>query len=239
MTRTGDCREILPTEAESVKVVEGDCLEVLPRLDAAAFAAVITDPPYGINLKDNSQGGRYGRSRTAMQYAIVGDETQEVGLSALKWCEENKKPTVAFASPRLPWPGKWSSLLVWDKGGAVGGGGDVTRCWKQTWELIQVARLDRLRCGRDAAVLRYPVLPKLSAIHPAAKSLDLMRYLIRQVTDPGDLVLDPFAGSGTTGVAAALEGRRCLLIEKEPAYAKICRERVAKVLDPGLFAETV
>ena len=67
--------------------------------------------------------------------------------------------------------------------------------------------------------------------------MKLVRKWIRDFTDPGDLILDPFAGSGTSGIAAALEGRRCLLIEKEPAYATICRERVRKVLDKGLFAD--
>jgi site-specific DNA-methyltransferase (adenine-specific) len=231
----------LPTNDDPVTVVEGDCLEVLRALPDGCVHAVITDPPYGINLRDNSQGGRHGRRRPAGENAIVGDETTDLGITVLGWCRERNLPTVAFASPRLPWPGKWSSLLVWDKGGAVGGGGDVKRCWKQTWELIQVARTGELREGRDAAVLRYTALPKLSAVHPAAKPVDLMRYLIRQTTDPGDLILDPFAGSGTTGVAAALEGRRCLLIEKVPTYAAICRERVAKALgaDKGsLFAGT-
>ncbi len=74
--------------------------------------------------------------------------------------------------------------------------------------------------------------------HLTGKPTPLMRELIK-VVPSGGLILDPFAGSGTTGVAAALEGRRCLLIEKEPAYAAICRQRIAKVLDAGLFAEVV
>lgn len=75
--------------------------------------------------------------------------------------------------------------------------------------------------------------------HPTVKPLALMRWLVRLVTPPGGTVLDPFAGSGTTGVAAALEGRRCLLIEKDPAYAAICRERIAKVTSAGLLAEVM
>ena len=63
--------------------------------------------------------------------------------------------------------------------------------------------------------------------HPTVKSVALMRWLIRLVTKPGDVVLDPFGGSGTTGVAALLEGRRVVLIEREPQYAAIARARLA------------
>ena len=63
--------------------------------------------------------------------------------------------------------------------------------------------------------------------HPTVKSVALMRWLLRLVTKPGDVVLDPFGGSGTTGVAALLEGRRVILVEREPQYAAIARARCA------------
>ena len=61
--------------------------------------------------------------------------------------------------------------------------------------------------------------------HPTVKPVALMRWLIRLVTKPGDVVLDPFGGSGTTGVAALLEGRRVILVEREPRFAAIARAR--------------
>jgi len=62
--------------------------------------------------------------------------------------------------------------------------------------------------------------------HPTVKSIALMRWLTRLITPPGGIVLDPFAGSGTTGCAALLEGFRCVLIEREPAYVDIIAARV-------------
>lgn len=62
--------------------------------------------------------------------------------------------------------------------------------------------------------------------HPTVKPLALMRWLIRLVTKPGDIVLDPFGGSGTTGAAALLEGRRVILVERDPRYAEIARARL-------------
>lgn len=59
---------------------------------------------------------------------------------------------------------------------------------------------------------------RLGSRHPTVKPVDLMAYLVRLVTPPGGLTLDPFAGSGTTGVGAMREGMRCVLIEREEAY---------------------
>jgi len=63
--------------------------------------------------------------------------------------------------------------------------------------------------------------------HPTVKPVDLMRWLVRLVTPPGGTVLDPFAGSGTTGCACAVEGFEFVGIEREPEYADIARQRVA------------
>ena len=63
--------------------------------------------------------------------------------------------------------------------------------------------------------------------HPTVKPTDLMRYLCRLVTPPGGLVLDPFAGSGSTGRGAVLEGFRFVGIELDPEYVEIARARIA------------
>jgi site-specific DNA-methyltransferase (adenine-specific) len=62
--------------------------------------------------------------------------------------------------------------------------------------------------------------------HPTQKPISLMLELIELFTDPGDLILDPFAGSGTTGVAALRLGRRVILIEKDPSHAATARDRM-------------
>jgi site-specific DNA-methyltransferase (adenine-specific) len=68
-------------------------------------------------------------------------------------------------------------------------------------------------------------------VHPTVKPTDLMRYLCRLVTPPGGVVLDPFAGSGSTGKAAVLEGFRFLGIEREAEYVEIARARIASAED--------
>jgi site-specific DNA-methyltransferase (adenine-specific) len=71
---------------------------------------------------------------------------------------------------------------------------------------------------------------KGSGLHPTQKPVALMEYLIKTYTNPGELVLDFTAGSGTTGVAAQKTGRNYILIEKEPKYVAICEERLSQQL---------
>lgn len=70
-------------------------------------------------------------------------------------------------------------------------------------------------------------------VHPTVKPTDLMRWLVRMITPPGGIVLDPFAGSGSTGKAAALEGMRFIGVEQTPEYADIARARIAHAYDFG------
>lgn len=70
--------------------------------------------------------------------------------------------------------------------------------------------------------------------HPTVKPVELMRWLVRLVTPPDGLVLDPFAGSGTTGIAATVENKRCVMVERDPDYADIAVRRLSKPLEPTL-----
>ena len=73
--------------------------------------------------------------------------------------------------------------------------------------------------------------------HPTVKPLDLMRWLVRLVTPPGGIVLDPFAGSGTTGEACAIEGFEALLMERAPEYVPLIVNRLSKPIQPTMFAD--
>lgn len=75
--------------------------------------------------------------------------------------------------------------------------------------------------------------------HPTVKPASLVSWLVRLVTPPGGLVLDPFAGSGTTAEACIVEGFHCVLIEKDPAYAELIRARLRKDIQPVLFGEEI
>lgn len=77
--------------------------------------------------------------------------------------------------------------------------------------------------------------PSRSEAHATVKPLDLMRWLVRLVTPPGGVVLDPFAGSGTTAEACVIEGFRCITVEREPSYLPLIVARLSKPIQPDLF----
>lgn len=207
-----DCQ---PCEcADGIALYHADCLDVLPLLVPGRVDLVLTDPPYGIALAEHGRNGH--------DWTVAGDADQTLGIAALKQCADMS--TIVFASPQNPWPGQWRQHLVWDKGPAVGGGGDRRTCWKFSWELIQVRKTGPHRGQRDSSVLRYPMTQGDYHLHPNAKPLALLRYLITKASY--GRVLDPFTGSGTTLRAAKDLGRRAIGIEIEEKYCEIAARRL-------------
>lgn len=219
-----------------VRLWRGDCRDVLPHLPAGSVGLVLTDPPFGVGLESHSggecmDGTLRHRVRAA---AIAGDDDQTVPLWVVAWADARGLPLCVFGSPYRPYPGEWRNVLVWDKGPAVGGGGDPATCWKRTHELVYVRRNGHLRAGRDEAVLRFPVVTGTDfEHHPCQKPVALLRYLIRQLTAPGDLVLDPCMGSGSTGVAALREGRRFVGCEIDPGHYATALRRLTHAAGAG------
>jgi DNA modification methylase len=203
---------------------EGDCLAWLKTLGPGSVDAVVTDPPYG---KAFSIGGETRTSAERRATRLKGDDSQEVGQIALDWAAEHGLPTVAFANPMKPWAGQWRQHLVWDKGPVSGTLGDWQKTWKPSWELIQVARNGTIFGQRESSVLTFRRgFVSTRSIHPTQKPVPLMRYLLRKLFPPGALIVDPFAGSGSTGVAALLEGMRFAGCEIDPKYAALSRRNL-------------
>ena len=207
-----------------VKLILGDCLEVLKDLPAGSVDAVVTDPPYGIGLSNNDRDGH----RRASPYTVAGDSDALAGNAILLWAEAAGIVTVTFASPWRPWSGNWRNLIVWDKGGAVGGGGDIGTCLKRSWELVQVARNGAMSGARAESVWRFPITPRDTAEHICAKPVALLAALITRFVPEDATVLDPFMGSGTTGVACVQTGRNFIGIEIDPTYYAIAERRIAE-----------
>ena len=198
-----------------------DCRDVLPTL--GKVDAVVTDPPYG--LGDKWQGGGGGGTKSSWAFhpseAMAWDGETSTGVMDL----------LTVARDLIIWGGNYYPLppmrcwLIWDK--------------KQpdTWTTGQCemawTNLDRpTRAFRFAQCEQANEGPKS---HPTQKPLALMQWCLKW-TDAGT-ILDPFMGSGTTGVACAHEGRRFIGIEREPAYFDIACKRIADAYaQPRLFA---
>lgn len=195
----------------------GDCMEIVPTL--GKVDAVITDPPYGLGSR--MQGGTWG-AKTEFKEMVVWDNAppkvefllQLAGLSA----------TTVF------WGGNYYGLpptrcwLVWDKQNAVPTMADCELAW--TSLDANTKRMSR------------PV-GRLENGHPSEKPLDLMAWTLRTVKASG-AVLDPFMGSGTTGVACMQAGLSFIGIEREPKYFDIACRRIEQAVSQGqLFAPPV
>ncbi len=204
-----------------ITIYNCDCREILPDLEPDVF---VSDPPYGIDLENHAAG----KERRSESYTIAGDGNTFVGEWLSEWARLSGKPTILFASPWNPWPGEWRNLLVWDKGPAVGGGGDTATCFKRTWELIQTARTPALQVPRGESILRYWIGPQDSELHVAQKPIGLMIYLLTALTLKDQVICDPCAGSGTTLEAAKLLNHPAIGIEIEEKYCEIAAKRLSQ-----------
>ena len=194
----------------------GDCLEILPTLEKVD--AVITDPPYGIAYKSNMGGKFKGDEIHADASVLVRDEL--LGAAVFE-------RALVFGSWKADKPKGVKQTLVWDKGEHVGMG-DLSLPWRPNTEEIYV--IGSGFCGhRGSSVIRInapsPNFTKDSQrFHPTEKPVGLMAELLSKC--PGEKILDPFMGSGTTGVACANLGRKFIGIEIEPKYFDIACERI-------------
>lgn len=236
----------MPTESEPVTVIEGDALEVLRDLPDGCVDAVVTDPPYAV-VNDAASG--VCRSRRPVR------ETQFFEAWLREYVEEFArvtKPTGAFWMT-IDWRGamaldeacarlniKEPKVGIWDKDSI--GMGHLLRNSFECFAVVALPEFDR-RVADEPDVWRHRwTQGGRVSDHVAEKPAELLRRAIRLVSDPGSLLLDPFAGSGTTGHAAVAEGRRAILIDQDPVYVEIARQRVANAMGRGkgsLFREVV
>jgi site-specific DNA-methyltransferase (adenine-specific) len=184
----------------------GDCREVLPTL--GRVDAVVTDPPFGLGEK--MQGGTWGAKEGFKE--MLDWDASAPPLELLM--------QIANFSPRcVMWGGNYFGLppsrcwLVWDKSNAVPTMADVELAW---------TNLDR------PAKRFKGMVGRVEFGHPTQKPLDLMLWTIAQVEHyaPAQTILDPFMGSGTTGVAAVQMGRDFIGIEREERYFDIACRRI-------------
>jgi DNA modification methylase len=195
---------------------------------------IITDPPYTQHVHSKQRRGLdEGTSDLAFPPFTDSDVYRAAGVFA----RVVRRWVVVFCA--IEDAGRWSNLLV-------GAGLEYVRtgAWIKPDGMPQFTG-DRPAAGFEAIVIAHPpgrkrwngggkhgvwTFPKGEGVkvqHPTTKPLGLMEALVRDFTDEGDLVLDPFAGSGTTGVACRRLGRRFLGWERDPRYAAIAEKRIA------------
>jgi len=208
---------------DSVVLLHGDCLEVTEWIKADVL---VTDPPYGMALR-SGWWGHFGDLAIANDHSLAA---RDAAVAA--W---GGRPALIFGRWSEPRPAGTRMVLTWEKGEHVGMG-DLALPWKPNTEEIYVI-------GRGFIGPRTGSVIKALAIagtvgqaargtrhHPTEKPVSLLQALITKC--PPGIIADPFAGSGSTLVAAKALGRRAIGVELEERYAEIAARRLAQdVLD--------
>ena len=205
------------------EVLHGDCVQVLQSLPGESIDTVITDPPYLVGYRDRS-----GRS-------IANDNNASV-LDAFSDIYRVLKPNslcVCFYG----WNRVDAFFRAWTQAGFQPVGHLV-------WAKSYASRVGFLEARHEQAYLLAKGRPQRpeaplpdvqpweytgNVSHPTEKAVSILRPLVESFCPAGGVVLDPFAGSGSTLVAAALSGRRYVGIELEAKYCELARRRLAGV----------
>ena len=191
----------------------GDCVEVLPTLPKVD--AVITDPPYGIGQDGGAQRTR-GSKRTNGEK--LGWDSERPGREVFGLMEN-------AAEVRIYWGGNYFAdylpasmgWLYWEK--RMGGDfADGELAWTSQHKALRQFSYYRKNRGDE---------------HPTQKPAALMKWCIEQCKNNPKTILDPFMGSGTTGVAALQMGRKFIGIEREPRYFDIACRRIEQAVAQG------
>lgn len=216
----------------------GDALEIVPTL--GRFAHIITDPPYeaithkALDGKNTARRNDGRPARTAVDFDPI-DAIRERVVAMGDQCDGW---FLAFCTPEGVWPWaqainaspmKYKRACVWVKPDSMPqlngqGPGAGAENFVAAWAGASHARWN---AGGKRGVYTHLVNgPERHGVHPTEKPRRLMAEIIGDFTQPEQVILDPFAGSGTTGVAAVQMGRKFIGIEKDERYFEIMCRRI-------------
>ncbi len=219
--RRGACPPALPSLPRNT-VLHGDCVALMAQLPEASVDLVLTDPPYLVNYRD-----RTGRS-------IANDREStwvSPAFAQIAWVMKDNACCVSFYG----WQAVDTFMSAWRAAGLhpvahlvfpkryASSRGTFAAYHEQAYVLAKTPRLRVANPVPDVLPWSYTG----NALHPTQKPVEALRPIIAALTKPGDLVLDPFCGSGSTLVAAQALGRDHLGIELDESHAAMAQARLA------------
>jgi site-specific DNA-methyltransferase (adenine-specific) len=213
----------------SVALACGKCEDIIPKLDLRVDH-VITDPPYS---EVTHSGARTGDQKTKL---VLFDSVKSSELRSIFTIAGARRWTlgtmdwkhVAELEKYPPDTLRFVRFGIWDKGGYTPQfSGDRPA---MGWEAIGILHASggRMRWNGGGKRALYTFNRSTDNEHPTEKPIGLFKQLIMDFTDPDEVILDPWAGSGTTGRAAKDLGRRCIMIEKDPKWCTIAAEKLSQ-----------
>lgn len=227
------------------KLTQGSCLELIPQIpDTTLVNCVVTDPPYGVDYVSKKVVNPRGE-KWVKPVASDGDVGTALELYSkamdllLPKCTEEAEWYTFTRWDILP---EWimglreigarhgfrqKMLLIWDKNDL--GMGDIDGNWGCSHEMIlYFKRGNRRLPERRSSIISVQRVDSKNHIHPTQKPVTLLEKLIAMSTDVGQLVVDPFAGSGSTLLAARNLGRNFIGFELDEMHAKRANDRLAQ-----------
>lgn len=225
------------------EIIHGDARELAGYLVDGSVKCAIVDPPYGVNFRSRRAETPEGK-KFVKDVANDGDlagalELFDHVLNAMdrKFCDEAELYVftrwdivgawVEAVNALRPMGFRYKMLLIWDKG--IPGMGDIDSNWGCGHELILYAKRGlRKMPYRRSGIIHVDKLGSKQHVHPTEKPVGLMEYLISMSTDVGDLVVDPFAGSGSSLVASKRLGRNAVGFELDPKYYEVIQHRLGE-----------
>lgn len=225
------------------KIVLGDCLSYIPKI-RTPINCVITDPPYGMNFQSNQAKLPEGKVFTKK---IAADDDLNGALKLFGHVMTALTPKLAdecelyvftawhVLDSWMPLLRTWErdgvklkQMLVWDKGDP--GMGDLDGNWGCGHEIILYLKKGRRQLPkRRSGIIHVDKVATGTNIHPTEKPVPLLRHLIEMSTSPGDLIVDPFSGSGSTSKAAQDMGRNSLAFEIDEEFWERSNKRLDQV----------
>lgn len=221
-------------ESPRVSLWCADARDVLPGLSTESVDLALIDPPYGVQWCSNRRAERFDLLQGDMPADREG--IREVLAHAVRLVGQNRHlyvfgPDDVLDGLKVSAP----TTLVWNK--LRHGAGNLRVPWGPQHEPISFTISKHRHAGdaggpalpvrmRKGSVLSFSPPVGLNVRHPSEKPVALLRELLESSSRQGETVLDPFAGVGSTGVAAVLSGRRALLVEVDSAYCAIAVRRL-------------
>lgn len=209
----GDWEEVTLLDG-AVRLIRADCRDVLPHL--SKVDAVVTDPPYGIGEAAGKNKSR-GKLAVSKDYGDARWDDEPIASDLMSAVRAAGRWNIIFGGNYYDAPAS-SCWLVWDK---LNGDSDFADCELAWTNLPKAAR--RLKFMWHGMLRAHG---EQRGDHPTQKPVGVMHWCIGLLPEPNRSILDPFMGSGTTGVAAVKLGRRFIGVEIEERYFSIACRRI-------------
>lgn len=210
-------------------LMRGDCLERIKEIPDGSVDMILTDPPYGMEFQSNYRRDKYSKIKNDKNlnwldvwvgelFRVAADNTAHYvfcsfhNIDKFKQALENKF--------------KIKNMLVWEKNNTSMG--DLKADFAPKYEMIIFIQKGRrlINGKRDPNILKFNRTG--NKLHPTQKPVDLLQYLLEKFSDEGATILDPFMGSGSTGVACKNLNRKFIGIELDEEYFKIAKNRISE-----------